>query len=321
MTQKPFSDKQISALLQTIDPKEIVDNAVRQTVELLLNLIEQLNSKVKDLEEENQKLRDENNRFKGEQGKPDIKANLKGFKKDHSSEKERKTPSSHSKSSKKANIKIDRSEIVEYPQSELPEDAQFKGYVREASRREEVIVQDISLKTDNVLFRKQKYYSPQTGKTYLAELPLGYDGEFGPGVKSLVISLYYGGNMTQGKLLELLEDIGISMSAGYLSNLLIKNKGDFETEFNEVYVSGLESSPWQHLDQTSARVKGVNHTTNVICNPLYTVYSTTLKKDRLSVLGVLQNSQELQFILNPFTYELLDSLNLPTKWKTRIALL
>jgi hypothetical protein len=74
-----------------------------------------------------------------------------------------------------AEIKIDRSEIVEYPQSELPEDAQFKGYVRGASRREEVIVQDIFLKTENVLFRKQKYYSPQTGKTYLAELPLGYD--------------------------------------------------------------------------------------------------------------------------------------------------
>ncbi|MBN3945278.1 MAG: hypothetical protein HWQ38_01815, partial [Nostoc sp. NMS7] len=314
MTQKPFSDKQVSALLQTIDPKEIADNAVRQTVELLLNLIEQLHSKIKDLEEENQKLRDENNHLKGEQGKPDIKPNLKGFKKDHSSEKERKTPSSHSKSSKKANIKIDRSEIVEYPQSELPEDAQFKGY-------EEVIVQDIFLKTDNVLFRKQKYYSPQTGKTYLAKLPLGYDGEFGPGVKALVMSLYYGGNMTQGKLLELLENIGISMSAGYLSNLLIKNQSDFETEFNEVYVSGLASSPWQHLDQTSARVKGVNHTTNVICNPLYTVYSTTQKKDRLSVLGVLQNSQELKFILNPLTYELLDSLNLPTKWKNRIKLL
>ena len=34
--------------------------------------------------------------------------------------------------------------------------------------------------------------------------------------------------MTQGKLLEFFEDLGISMSAGYLSNLLIKNPGDFE---------------------------------------------------------------------------------------------
>jgi regulator of replication initiation timing len=306
--------RQTSIGITAIDPKEIADNAVRQTVELLLNLIEQLNSKVKDLEEENQKLLSENNRLKGEQGKPDIKPNLKGLKKNHSSEKERKTPSSHSKSSKNANLKIDRSEILEYPPSELPQDAQFKGY-------EEVIVQDILLKTDNVLFRKQKYYSPQTGKTYLAELPLGYDGEFGPGVKALVMSLYYGGNMTQGKLLELLEDIGISMSAGYLSNLLIKNQSDFEAEFNEVYVSGLASSPWQHLDQTGARVKGVNHTTNVICNPLYTVYYTTLRKDRLSVLGVLQNSPEIEFILNPLTYELLDSLNFPTKWTNRIKLL
>lgn len=160
---------------------------------------------------------------------------------------------------------------MEYPESELPADAQFKGY-------EEVIVQDILLETDNVLFLKPKFYSPSEGKTYLAPLPAGYDGEFGRGIKALVISLYYGGNMTQGKLLEFLEDIGISMSAGYLSNLLIKNTVDFESELNKVYISGLESTTWQHLDQTSARVKGINHTTNVVCNPLYTVYSTTLKK-------------------------------------------
>ena len=78
--------------------------------------------------------------------------------------------------------------------------------------------------------------------------------------------------MTQGKLLEFFEDLGISMSAGYLSNLLIKNPGEFETEFNQLYREGLASSPWQHLDQTGARVGGVNYTTNIICNPLYTVY-------------------------------------------------
>jgi len=41
----------------------------------------------------------------------------------------------------------------------------------------------------------------------LAELPLGYEGEFGPGIKTLIISLYYGGNMTQGKLLEFLYEV------------------------------------------------------------------------------------------------------------------
>jgi regulator of replication initiation timing len=207
MTPKQSSEKLVPELLQSIDPRGIADPSLRQTIEVLLNLIEELNLKVKSLEEENQKLRDENNRLKGEKGKPDIKANkIIGLKKDHSSEKERKTPSKHTKSSKNANIQIDRERILEYPKSELPSDAEFKGYVREASRREEVIVQDILLKTDNVLFRKQKYYSVSEGKTYLAALPAGYDGEFGPGVKALVMSMYYGGNMTQGKLLEFLED-------------------------------------------------------------------------------------------------------------------
>ena len=135
------------------------------------------------------------------------------------------------------------------------------------------------------------------------------------------MSLYYGGNMTQGKLLEFLSDVGISMSAGYLSNLLIKNQETFLAEYEEVYTEGLASSPWQHFDQTGARVAAINHTTNVICNPLYTIYQTTRNKDRLSVLKVLQNTTELEFILNSLTYELLDTFNLPAKWINQLKLL
>lgn len=315
MTQKTAPEKLVSALLQTIDPKEIADEKMRQTVELLLNLIEQLNSKGIELEAENQKLRDEINRLKGEQGKPEIKANKKKeVKKNYSSEKERKTSKNQRKSGKKRQIKIDREEIVEYPPEKLPEDAEFKGY-------EEVIVQDLVVKTDNVRFRKQKFYSAQRGKTYLASLPAGYEGQFGPGIKALVKTLYYGGNITQGKLLEFFADLGISMSAGYLSNLLIKNTGKLETEFKELYREGLASSPWQHLDQTGARVGGVNYTTNIICNPLYTVYRTTRNKDRLRVLRILQNVPELELILNGFAYELLGQLKLPTKWQQQLKLL
>ncbi len=230
MTQKQSSEKLVPELLQSIDPREIADSSLRQTIEILLNLIEELNSKVKNLEEENQKLRDENNRLKGEEGKPDIKANkTSGFKKDHSSEKERKTSTQRTKSSKNANIQIDRERILEYPKSELPPDAEFKGY-------EDVIVQDISLQTDNVLFRKQKYYSAEQGKTYLASLPFGYDGEFGPGVKALVMSLYYGGNMTQGKLLEFLEDIGVS---SYTSAKLMARRTILHVRINTIHVNSL----------------------------------------------------------------------------------
>ena len=315
MTQKKLTQTPENKLLQTIDPSGIADESVRQTVEILLNLVEQLKLEVKDLREENQRLRDENQRLKGEKGKPEIKPQQpRENKNNHSSEKERKTPKNHEKAKKNESIKIDRQEIIKYPQEKLPVDAQFKGY-------EEVVVQDIKLSTDNVLFRKEKYYSPSEGKTYLAELPGGYEGEFGSGIKALVISLYYGSNMTQGKLLEFLADIGISISAGYLSNLLIKNHEYFHTEKSEIYEAGLASSLGQHFDQTSARVSGLNYTTNIVCNPIYTVYFTTPRKDRLTVLKGLQNAPELEFLLNLLTYELLETFQIPQKFQKSLKLL
>ena len=119
--------------------------------------------------------------------------------------------------------------------------------------------------------------------------------------------------MTQGKLLEFLSDIGISISAGQLSNLLITGHQTFHTEQQEVYQAGLASSPWQHIDQTSARVGGENQTCNVVCNPLYTVYHTTAKKNRLTVLDVLQGGEERQFLLNVEAFELMETFNIPQK--------
>ena len=117
MTQKLVEgEKSVEKLLQAIDPKGIADESMRRTVEILLNLVEELNSKIKGLESENQQLRDENNRLKGEQDQPDIKAkNLKGLQGNYSSEKERQSPKKHTKSSKNQSIKIDREEILEYP--------------------------------------------------------------------------------------------------------------------------------------------------------------------------------------------------------------
>ncbi len=111
------------------------------------------------------------------------------------------------------------------------------------------------------------------------------------------------------------------MSILFSGSPLIKNHSGFAQEKSEVYRSGLASSPWQHFDQTGARVGGASYTTNVVCNPLYTVYFTTPKKDRLSVLKGLQDTKELEFILNQQTYELLNIFRLPTKWQNCLQLL
>jgi len=101
-------------------------------------------------------LRDENNQLKGEQGKPDIKAKQpRGEKSNLSSERERKTKN-HEKGLKTKTSNRPSTNLRISPDL-LPVDAEFKGY-------EEVVVQDIKLTTDNVLFRKQK--PPSEGKTY-----------------------------------------------------------------------------------------------------------------------------------------------------------
>lgn len=117
MTQKKLTQTPENILLQTIDPEKIADPSVRQTIEILLNLIEQLKSEVKELREDLQRLQDENNRLKGEQGKPEIKPKQgKENPTNYSSEKERKTPKSHEKGQKNESLKIDRQEILKYPQ-------------------------------------------------------------------------------------------------------------------------------------------------------------------------------------------------------------
>jgi hypothetical protein len=169
--------------------------------------------------------------------------------------------------------------VAKVKREDLPEDAEFKGY-------EEVVVQDIILKTNNVRFLREKYYSKLTRKSYLGELPQGYEGQFGPGVKTLVPGLYFDMGMSEPKILGLLRNIGIQISKGTVSNLLIKEQDKFHAEKDGVYEAGLRSTSWQHTDDTQTRVNGQNEHCHVVCNPVYTVYITLPRKDRLSVLDV-----------------------------------
>ena len=296
-------------MLEDFDPNTIEDEGLRQVVKSLMNLVETLHAKVQEQAEEIQRLRDENNRLKGEQGKPTIKANKAS--RDLSSEKERRESKPHGKASKQAHIKIDRVEVLKVDQERLPADAQFKGY-------EDVVVQDLDLRTDNIRFRKEKYYSPGQKRTYLAAMPTGYQGQFGPGVRTWVVSLYYAGAMSEPKILDLLHTVGMSMSAGQLSDLLIKDQEAFHAERAEVVRAGLSSSPWQHLDSTGTRVNGKNEHCHVLCNPLYTAYCTTAAKDRLSLLRVLLGGADPTFRVNERALSLLKQLGVATKWCKKI---
>jgi len=291
-------------MLDDLDINKIsnLDDAL-DVIHRLLNLMETLNQENLELKRQNQELRDEINRLKGEEGKPKIKPNKRNPGQ-YSSEKERKRPKERKKHSKKDHIKTHNSQTCYVDKYILPGDAQFKGYER-------VVVQDIKFEAYNTLFLKEKYYCPSVNKTYLGRLPSGYDGEFGPEVKALAIKLYFDSNMTQRNILDLLQDAEIQISAGQLSNFLIKDQELFHQEKDALYEAGLKSSPWQHIDDTSTRVNGQNQYCQILCNPLYTAYFTTKDKSRLTVLDVLQNYGPRSFLLNEEAFSYIDIFRLP----------
>jgi hypothetical protein len=293
-------------VLDQFDPNDIQDiEGARQAIIYLLNMIEELASENRELREENQRLRDENNQLKGEQGKPKVKPSKKATSSNdtnHSSERERRTRKPRKRQAKVNRIQIDREQTLTLDRDHLPKDAEFKGYVP-------VVVQDVRLATDNIRFLKEKRYSASQNKTYLAELPPGYEGEFGPGVRALMHVLYHAVNTSQPKIAEFFEYIGIQISSGQVSNLLIKDQDRFHTEKDAVYEAGLRSTPWQHIDETGTRVNGVNQHCHVLCNPFYTFYLTTEKKDRLTVIDVLTNLRPRVYLLQAQTYDWLRQAN------------
>jgi len=282
-------------MLDNLDLNAIQDENARELIRQLLNLVEKLSADLRDSQVENQRLRDEVNRLKGEQGKPKTKGNnLKPPPTNHSSENERHQSRQRHKKSKNTKIQIDREQVVDVDPSVLPKDAKFKEY-------KDVVVQDILLQTDNILFHKRKYYAASTRMTYLAKLPRGYEGQFGPGIKALTLAFYYGIGTSEPKIQEFFENVGIQISAGEISNLLIKKQESFHTEKDALYEAGLQSSPWQQTDDTLTRVNGQNQHCHVVCNPVYTSYHTRASKERLSVLDVLNNGRNRLFRLNEET--------------------
>jgi hypothetical protein len=295
---------------------DVKDERLRDTLFSLLNLIDALAAENNELRQENQRLRDEINRLKGEQGKPNISGETRSTPSDISSERERKSAhrSPPRRGPKKGKIRIDRTEVCRVDRTILPPDAEFKGYER-------VVVQDVTFETDNVEFQKEVYYSPSQKQTYMAPLPPGYTGEFGPRLKSIVLIMKNVCNMSEPKILEFFTNQGIHISAGSISNLLIKHQEVFHQEKDAIVRAGLASSVYQQLDETSARVNGQNHHTHILCNPLYTAYITTETKSRLSALSALQNGTALRYCLTEEALHLLEQFQVAHIHRTALAAL
>src|ERR1035438_1684020 len=286
----------VDQILRNVDLAGIQDERARECIRLLLNLIESLTVDLRKAQAENLYLREQLNRRQGGGGKPGQPRDTAGAK-SQSSEKERAETKQRTRRGKLERVRIDREEVLKLDRSSLPPDVQFKGY-------EDGVVQELRIGTDNVKFRKEKYYAPSTGQTYLAPLPAGYRGEFGPNLKSLCLLFSHLCNMTEPKIADLLDNFGIAISSGQISAWLTGAYPGIQEEKRAIVEAGLASSPWQHMDDTGTRVDGENHHCQILCNPLYGAYFTTAHKDRLTIVDVLRNGRQRVFRLNEEAWDL-----------------
>ncbi|MDI6886362.1 MAG: transposase [archaeon] len=267
----------------TLDPEGIDfddKEAVKSLILKLLNIIESQAQLIHELQNENQSLKDEINRLKGEKGKPKFSSKT--------SEKEADVPNPKGegkknwrKSAKKSRVKIDRTEYRRVDRKILPPDSEHKGY-------RSVVVQNIKFTTDNVEYKLERFYSPSENKLYEAELPEDIHGEFEDDLKAFVVYLYYACRVTENKIKKILEEAGIIISAGEISNILTQEKKEELTkEREEILKVGLESSIYFHTDDTGLKHEGKNHHVHVICNQMFSAFFITPKKDRDTIRSFL----------------------------------
>jgi hypothetical protein len=301
--------KVLEKITQDIDA--ITDENVRSVQKVLLNLIEALLKDNDELRAENQRLRDENNRLKGEQGKPDIRKQTKDLSSEDERNKNKKKRGDRKKNKrrkKKNRIRINRVEICTVDKEQLPDDAVFKGY-------KSSVVQDIIIQTNNVEFKKETYYSASLNKTFMALLPKGYNGEFGPNLRQLVLSLNHEGGMTESCIASFLENHNILIGVGTISRLLTQppEMNEFYQEYKDIVAAGLSSTDYQQMDDTGARVKGKNYYDHILCNEFYTSYFTRQNKDRLTIIDILTQG-EMKFAFNEHSFLLMQEMGLSEKW-------
>lgn len=289
--------------------------AVELMVRKLLNLVEALCSDKQELMNEVERLRKQlEDKKRGKNSSGSYKDKPKNL----SSEDRRPDPNKPTRllRDRRSGKELEIHETIPCPidLSTLPPDA-----IRHPDHS--VIVQNIVIEPHNIEFLQEVYYSPKEKKSYRGALPEGFDtGDFGPDLRALILSLKYCGNMSEPKIGEFLENFGVEVSSGSLSNILTGTAVQFEKAYGEVLVSGLTSTSYQQTDDTSARVAGKSWHTHIVCNPYYTFYSTRPNKDRLSVLSVLQNVKSLRFRFNSQTLDILDNeFEIATKWREKIC--
>jgi hypothetical protein len=231
-------------------------------------------------------LTEENARLKGLKGRPQIKPS--GMEKGtdpgagvapdaDATRKKRRQRQRKRGQPKSARLIVDNDHVVPF----TPEPAwRFKGY-------KPYTVQDLVIEVRTTRYWRPFYLTPE-GKFVVAPLPKEVRGHFGANLLRYLLSQHYQCRVTMPLLRQQLEDFGMLISAGQISNLLTKDHDGFHAEKAAVKQAGLETARWISVDDTTARHLGCNGIITQIGDDRFTSFDTVDYKNRLMFLMTLR---------------------------------
>lgn len=184
-----------------------------------------------------------------------------------------------SKAVKNALLDIDVTRVLLGAPGTLPEGAVFERY-------EEVLVQDLVLVRRNTRFLRARYAIPGR-PSYLVPLPPGYYGQFGPGLRTLALSLNSVANVSLPLLHRFFQQAGTRISRGQVSRMATERLEALRAEAEAAIHAAIAHQPWIQIDDTRSGVRTDHGCCHVLGNDLATLYVTTDRGDRRSVIEAL----------------------------------
>jgi hypothetical protein len=134
-----------------------------------------------------------------------------------------------------------------------------------------------------------------------------------------ILHQYHACRVTEHLLLDQLHALGILISAGQLSNILIENKDSFIEEVAELLPVAARVEEQVQVDDTGGRHNGQNQYTTIIGNRWFSVFATTDSKSRVNFLKLLQGGKE-EYVINEDALDYLTQVNVPLYFPGYVSL-
>ena len=278
-------------------------------VDVLLELLAWQQVQIDKLEQEILKLKGETTKPKIKPSKMDEDSAKDGDENGDDGDKSKKNKGP--KRSKTDHLKIDATFNI-HPDT-IPEGSTFKGY-------RDVVIQNIKFETFNTCYRLAQYQTAD-GSYVSGQLPDGLNGcHFGNDLISFILYQYHHQHVTQPLLLKQLQDLGVELSSGRLSQFITDGLDVFHDEKDQLLQAGLSVSQYIHTDDTGARHDGKNGYCTHIGNELFAWFSSTESKSRINFLSCLGQGSDHFYVLNAGAFAYMEQQKLPPILLARLEL-